>query len=226
MRDFTSEREKLVLHLEKSGYLHSERVRNAILNVPREIFVPPERQSRAYEDMPLPTYNGQTISAPHMNAMMCELLDFRPEDKVLEVGTGSGYHAALIGYIVSQSKSPGHVYTIERDNDLVNFAKNNIKKAKLDDFITVLFGDGTLGYPNESPYTKILVTAAGPQVPEPLITQLAEGGKLCIPVGSQRWSQNLMLITKLKGKIHEKSVSSVMFVPLIGEFGFSPQNDD
>ena len=99
-------REKLVAHLEKHGYIQSKQVRDAILNVPRELFVPSELQPRAYDDTPLPTYNGQTISAPHMNAMMCELLDLQPSDKVLEIGTGSGYHAALVGFIVSRGKIP------------------------------------------------------------------------------------------------------------------------
>ena len=116
------QRQNLVIHLEKHGYLKSERVRDAILNVPRELFVPRELQSRAYDDTPLPTYNGQTISAPHMNAMMCELLDLHPSEKVLEIGTGSGYHAALVGYIVSKGKNPGHVYTIERIKELFDFA--------------------------------------------------------------------------------------------------------
>jgi protein-L-isoaspartate(D-aspartate) O-methyltransferase len=224
--DFDSLRKKLVSHLEKSGYIQTEQVKNAILSVPRELFVPPERRSHAYEDSPLPTYNNQTISAPHMNAMMCELLDLHPGDRVLEIGTGSGYHAALLGVIVSRDNRRGHVYTIEIIKELAEFAINNLKTAKLDEFITVIYGDGTLGYENEAPYDKILVTAAGPQIPEPLIKQLADGGKLCIPIGGQRWSQKLLLIVKKGDKIEEQEVSNVVFVPLVGKYGFESNSYD
>ena len=226
MSSYDVQREKLVAHLEKHGYIQSKRVRDAILNVPRELFVPSELQPRAYDDTPLPTYNGQTISAPHMNAMMCELLDLQPSDKVLEIGTGSGYHAALVGFIVSRGENPGHVYTIERIKDLFDFASNNLKKANMKGVVTCIYGDGTLGYMNNAPYNKILVTAAGPQVPKPLLDQIAEGGKLCIPIGNQRWSQKLIIITKKNGKFEENEVSSVMFVPLIGEYGFESHSDN
>ena len=219
MSSYKVQREKLVTHLEKSGYLHSNQVKNAILHIPREFFIPPERKSRAYDDTPLPTYAGQTISAPHMNAMMCELLDLHPGDKVLEIGTGSGYHAALLGFIVSQ----GEKLRIE---ELFNFAFFNLRKIKMDEIVKVILGDGTLGYPKAAPYDKILVTAAGPQVPKPLLDQLAEGGKLCIPIGSKRWSQKLVIITKKEGKYDESTVSNVMFVPLIGEYGFESHSDD
>jgi protein-L-isoaspartate(D-aspartate) O-methyltransferase len=223
---FKNQREKLVTRLEKHGYIQSEQVRSAILSVPREYFVPHELQSRAYEDSPLPTYKGQTISAPHMNAMMCELLDLEPGDKVLEIGTGSGYHAALVAFIVSKGKNPGHVYTLERIKDLFDFATENLQRAKMEAIVTCIYGDGTLGHPKNAPYNKILVTAAGPQVPTPLLDQLAEGGKLCIPIGNQRWSQKLIMITKNGGKFEEKVVSNVVFVPLIGKHGFeSPSGD-
>ena len=226
MSSYDVQREKLVIRLEKNGYIQSEQVRDAILNVPREFFVTPELQSRAYDDTPLPTSNGQTISAPHMNAMMCELLDLHSGEKVLEIGTGSGYHAALVGYIVSKGKNPGHVYTIERIKELFDFASDNLKRAHMNEFVTGFYGDGTLGCTKNAPYDKILVTAAGPQVPKPLLDQLAEGGKLCIPIGHQRWSQKLIIISKIDGKIEENEVSSVMFVPLIGEHGFESHSDD
>jgi protein-L-isoaspartate(D-aspartate) O-methyltransferase len=226
LSDLSEKKKKLVIHLEKNGYIQSDKVKEAMLNVPREFFVPLEVQSQAYDDSPLPTFIGQTISAPHMNAMMCELLDLQPGDRVLEIGTGSGYHAALVGYIVSKGNNPGHVYTIERINELFNFASDNLRKANLIDVVTCIYGDGTLGHPQSAPYDKILVTAAGPQIPKPLLDQLAEGGKLCIPIGNQRWSQKLLLVTKKEGKIQENEVSSVVFVPLIGEYGFESNSDN
>jgi len=226
MTTFDDLRKKLVFHLEKSGYIQTEKVKNAMLFVPRELFVPLERRSQAYDDTPLPTYGNQTISAPHMNAMMCELLDLHPGDRVLEIGTGSGYHAALLGVIVSQGEKKGHVYTIETIRELAEFAIENLKNAKLDENISVIIGDGTMGYKNAAPYDKILVTAAGPRVPEPLIEQLADGGKLCIPVGGQRWSQKLLLISKNGGDIEQQEVSNVVFVPLIGKYGFESPSDD
>ncbi|MBN2154989.1 MAG: protein-L-isoaspartate(D-aspartate) O-methyltransferase [Candidatus Lokiarchaeota archaeon] len=218
-------RKKLVSHLERLGYVHSQPVKKAFLNIPRELFVPPAQQSRAYDDRPLPTSNGQTISAPHMNAMMCELLKLEPGDKVLEIGTGSGYHAALIAYIVSRNNKSGHVYSIERIKELADFARSNLKKVQLEEMVTVIWGDGTLGYPDVAPFDKILVTAAGPRIPDPLIEQLIDGGILCIPIGRQRWSQKLLILTKSEGKISEKVVSSVVFVPLIGKHGFEPNVD-
>lgn len=217
---YDEQRKNLIIHLQNAGYIHSKRVEDAFKHVPREMFVPSELQSLAYDDRPLPTYQGQTISAPHMNAMMCELLDSKPGDNILEIGTGSGYHAALLGYIVSRENKSGSVYSIERIDELVKFAQFNLKRAKLDPFVTVVHGDGTLGYPQAAPFDKILVTAAGPRVPAPLINQLAEGGKLCIPIGGKGWSQKLVLLTKINGNIEEEIISSVMFVPLIGKHGF------
>jgi protein-L-isoaspartate(D-aspartate) O-methyltransferase len=226
LQSFIEQRKDLVSNLEKRGYIKSEVVRNAMLNVPRECFVPSQYRNRAYEDSPLPTYKGQTISAPHMNAMMCELLDVQANEKVLEIGTGSGYHASLLGFMISQQEGEGHVYTIERVKELVEFAKKNIEKVQLEKYVTVVCDDGTKGYPNAAPFDKILVTAAGPEIPKPLLDQLAEGGKICIPIGGRRWSQKLIIITKKNGQIEENVISSVMFVPLIGEFGFDLKLDE
>jgi protein-L-isoaspartate(D-aspartate) O-methyltransferase len=220
MKPFDEQRKNLVAHLQKMGYLKSDSVKKAMLTVPRENFVPPDYQSRAYDDSPLPTYNGQTISAPHMNAMMCDLLDLKPGDKVLEIGTGSGYHAALIATIIAQGDAPGHIYTIERIKKLADFAKNNLMHSNLADFVTVITGDGTLGYPDAAPFNKILVTAAGPKIPEPLKNQLSDHGILCIPIGGKRWSQKLLILTRYGEDFIEKVISSVVFVPLIGEHGF------
>jgi protein-L-isoaspartate(D-aspartate) O-methyltransferase len=157
-----------------------------------------------------------------MNAMMCELLNLEKNQTLLEIGTGSGYHAALCASIVAENDrdtTSGHVYTVERHKRLVQFARDNIKRAGLENAITVIHGDGTKGYPDHAPYDRILVTAAGPEIPEPLISQLKIGGKLCIPVGEQRYSQTLMVVSKTSDGIQKESVCNVVFVPLVGKYG-------
>ena len=223
MIDFNQLRENLVKNLKKRSYIQSDQVKNAMLNVYRHLFIPGTNQKYAYNDSPLITFENQTISAPHMNAIMCEELDLRPGQKVLEIGTGSGYHASLVAYIISNQKKDKncHVYTIERHDKLVDFAKNNIIQADLIEFITVIHGDGTLGYLKEAPYDRILVTAAGPKIPELLIKQLKIGGKMCIPVGNKHSSQELIILTKTEDGIERKTICRVIFVPLIGKDGFS-----
>ncbi len=158
-----------------------------------------------------------------MVALMCEVLELAPGHKVLEIGTGSGYHAAVCAEIVApeNSKVKGHVYTIERIPELAEFAKKNIERAGYSDRITVIVGDGTLGYPPAAPYDRILVTAAGPRIPEPLLQQLKNGGKMVIPIGGKHGFQELVLVIKdEKGNISEKSLGPVAFVPLIGKHGW------
>lgn len=158
-----------------------------------------------------------------MAFIMCELLELKEGDIVLEIGGGSGYHAAVCAAMVAppDSQKPGHVYTIERIPELVEFAKNNLAKAGFSDLVTVILGDGTLGYPEKAPYDAILVTAAGPHVPEPLIEQLGVGGKIIIPVGARMMYQELILVEKLKpDKIVRRKMGGVAFVPLIGKHGW------
>jgi len=178
----------------------------------------------AYEDTPLPIGRGQTISAPHMVALMCEYADLEPGMRVLEVGTGSGYHAAVIAEIVAPSDAPrekwGHVYTIERIPELAERARENLRRAGYSDRVTVIVGDGTKGYPEKAPYDRIIVTAAAPEVPAPLLDQLRPGGKMVIPIGD-RYSQVLYVVEKTrKGEIRMKPTIPVLFVPLIGEYGW------
>jgi protein-L-isoaspartate(D-aspartate) O-methyltransferase len=223
--NFEEKRKKLVNNLKNRDYpvLTKQEVINAMLTVPRHLFVPKDAESSAYIDSPLSIGSGQTISAPHMNAMMCEYLELKEGDKVLEVGTGSGYHAALCAELVApkNSNDPGHVYTIERHKDLVKKAKTSLKKTGYEDRVTVILGDGTLGYPEEAPYDKILVTAASPKkIPPPLRQQLKDGGILCIPAGSKSFGQDLYIITKHGEDYDTKRVTGVRFVPLIGKFGF------
>ncbi|UCC18390.1 MAG: protein-L-isoaspartate(D-aspartate) O-methyltransferase [Promethearchaeota archaeon] len=221
--NFEEKRKRLVESLKDRGILTEQDVINAMLVVPRHKFVPLDAESSAYIDSPLSIGLGQTISAPHMNAMMCEYLKLREGDKVLEIGTGSGYHAALCAEMVAPKKSenPGHVYTIERHEGLVENARRSLKETGYEDRVTVIHGDGTLGYPKEAPYDKILVTAASPsKIPIPLRTQLKEGGILCIPAGSKNFGQNLYIIKKKGNDFKTKRITGVRFVPLIGKYGF------
>ena len=158
-----------------------------------------------------------------MVSIMNEALQLEVGDKVLEVGAGSGWHAATIAELVAPSGAPrseyGHVYTVEIVQDLADFARKNIMKAGYGDRITIISGDGSLGFPEKAPYDKILVTAAAPDIPKPLIDQLKSGGMMLIPVGSASLFQNLMKIAKTNGKIKQENLGGVAFVPLTGKHG-------
>lgn len=191
----------------------SDRVVEAMSRVPRELFVPEELRPMAYEDRPLPIGHGQTISAPHMVAIMCDLLDLQEGMKVLEVGGGCGYHAAVMAELVGPS---GHVYSVERIPELVEVARRNLEKAGYRN-VSMILGDGTLGYGEQAPYDRISVAASAPDIPEPLKEQLRPGGRMVIPVGS--YSQDLLVVTK-NHEIRVERAMGVVFVPLIGEYGF------
>ena len=221
--DYKEKRIKLVERLTKRDILTKPSVIKAMLKVPRHKFLPKGVIESAYIDSPLSIGMGQTISAPHMNAMMCELLNLSEGEKVLEIGTGSGYHAALCAELVApkNSKNPGHVYTIERHPELANEAEVQLINTGYGDVVTVIRGDGTLGYPEKAPYDKILVTASSPKkVPPPLKQQLKDQGILCIPAGSKEWGQDLYIISKIGKEFEFKKITGVRFVPLIGEWGF------
>jgi protein-L-isoaspartate(D-aspartate) O-methyltransferase len=190
-----------------------DKVLQAMSKVPREIFVPEETRYRAYDDTPLPIGQGQTISAPHMVAIMCDILDLQKGMNVLEVGGGSGYHAAIMADIVGPE---GHVYSVERVPDLVGQARKNLQLAGILN-VTVIEGDGSAGLTEHAPYDRISVAATAPAVPEPLKDQLKKGGKLVIPVGAGY--QELLLVTRKNGFVVEEKMG-VVFVPLIGEHGF------
>jgi protein-L-isoaspartate(D-aspartate) O-methyltransferase len=209
--EFETERIKLVEGLRFYGI--SERVLDAMKKVPRHLFVPPPYRAQAYADHPLPIGEDQTISAPHMVAMMCDLLDLLNGMIVLEIGAGCGYHAAIMAELVGED---GHVYTMDRLSSLVNSASENLRKAGYSN-VTVLLGDGTLGIPDHAPYDRISVACAAPDVPPPLIDQLKSGGKMVIPIG--RHFQELYLVERINGII-KKDKGGVIFVPLIGKYGF------
>jgi len=191
----------------------SKEVLEAMNRVKRHLFVPPELRDQAYGDYPLPIGGGQTISAPHMVAMMCDYLKLERGDKVLEIGAGSGYHAAVIAELIG---AEGRVYTVERLALLVDFSTRNLREAGYKN-VVVVSGDGTLGLPEYAPFNKICVTCAAPAVPPPLLEQLETGGRMVIPIG--RYIQELYLVEKKNG-IEKQSKCEVVFVPLIGRFGF------
>ncbi|TFG20184.1 MAG: protein-L-isoaspartate(D-aspartate) O-methyltransferase [Promethearchaeota archaeon] len=225
---FKEKRKDLVESLIKRKILTKTEVIDAMLKVPREKFLSEKAQSSAYMDTPLSIGLGQTISAPHMNAMMCEYLELKEGDKVLEIGTGSGYHAALCAELVApeNSQNPGHVFTIERHEELAERAEISLKETGYNSSVTVIHGDGTLGYSEAAPYDKILVTAASPEkVPPPLKKQLKDGGILCIPAGSKSFGQNLYIVRRDGEKFKSKKITGVRFVPLIGKFGFNSKSE-
>jgi protein-L-isoaspartate(D-aspartate) O-methyltransferase len=207
-------KDALIDRLISMGYLKTPTVISAMDEVGRENFLPEGMEKFAYDDSPLPIGGSQTISAPHMVAIMCENAEFEAGQKVLEIGAGSGYHACVTSKITGKM-----VFSVERVDELAKDAKNNLKKAGCEK-VTVLVGDGTLGYEKEAPYDRIIVTAGAPDIPEPLIEQLKNGGKLLIPVGS-RSSQELMRITKQKGELKKERLGGCIFVPLLGKHGWS-----
>ncbi len=211
------ERAMMVQNLKRSGYVWSREVEEAMLNVPRHEFVPESVLRSAYYDSPLPIGKGQTISAPHMVAMMLERLDLKEGQRVLEVGGGSGYHAALVAYMTGEE---GLVISVERIGSLAERAREVLTKLGLEKRVVMVVGDGSLGWEKKAPYDRIFITCASPQIPPPLIDQLVDGGKLLIPLGSLHL-QTLVLAEKRGKKIKKKSYGGCMFVPLIGEYGFS-----
>jgi protein-L-isoaspartate(D-aspartate) O-methyltransferase len=181
--------------------------------VPRDAFLDDAVRLHAYEDRPLPIGAGQTISQPYIVARMTELLAVAPGDRVLDIGTGSGYQAAILAELGC------HVTSIEREPDLAAQARERLDDLGYADRVTVVVGDGTLGHPQGAPWDGILVAAAAPAVPEPLRTQLGDGRRLVIPVGGRR-DQQLLVITRHGDDWIERSDGACVFVPLLGEAGW------
>jgi protein-L-isoaspartate(D-aspartate) O-methyltransferase len=217
LTDRTLDRESMVERQLKRRGIRDERVLDAFRAVPREAFVGEAAEEFAYEDTPLPIGDGQTISQPYIVALMVEALELRPIDRVLEVGAGSGYAAAILRRLA------GRVYAVERNGRLAEDARDRLRRLDCED-IEVRAGDGTLGWPEAAPFDAILVSAGGPGVPKELLDQLAPGGRLVIPVGRRR-EQRLFRITRVPGnggrdEWHREDLGSVSFVPLIGGGGW------
>jgi len=195
------------------------RVLAAMAEVPREKFLPPELAALAYADQPLPIGAGQTISQPYIVAHMTEALRVEPDEDVLEIGTGSGYAAAVLGLVARR------VFTIERHAELADVARVRLAALGYTN-IEVRCGDGTLGWPEHAPYGAIVVAAGGPQAPPALLHQLAIGGRLVMPVGSSR-AQELLRVTRVgPTEYRHEGLGSVLFVPLIGEYGWAEGEGD
>lgn len=214
--NFDSQRVKMAEEqLIARGDITNRRVLDAFLKVPRHKFVPLQEQKSAYGDFPLPIGCGQTISQPYMVALMTQCLGLKGDEKVLEIGTGSGYQAAILAQLAKE------VYTVERFAELSETAKTNISELGYSN-IYFKVGDGTLGWKENAPFDGIIVTAGAPRPPQPLLEQLAQGGRLVIPIGGG-FSQTLTLIKKGPGpaQIESKEVCGCMFVPLVGKEGWN-----
>jgi protein-L-isoaspartate(D-aspartate) O-methyltransferase len=192
--------------------IREPRVLEAMFRVPRHEFVPAAYVSAAYDDHPLPIGESETISQPYIVAAMTAAADVQSGEKALEIGTGSGYQAAILAHLGAT------VYTIERNFRLAEEARGRLKRLGYDS-VEVIWGDGTEGYPSAAPFQAILVTAASPDVPPPLVEQLDEGGRLVIPVGDRN-HQDLKLIFKHGGRLVERYLDPCMFVPLVGKHGW------
>jgi protein-L-isoaspartate(D-aspartate) O-methyltransferase len=208
----SDERKAMVEYQIAARGIRDQRLLAAMQEIPRHLFIPPPYDRAAYDDNPLPIGNGQTISQPYIVAVMTELIHPKATDNVLEIGAGSGYQAAILSRLVRR------LTTIERITSVADLARNNLNSLGINN-VVVIEGDGTLGYPDNAPYDGILITAATPDVPQPLIEQLADGGTLVAPVGG-RDVQDLITLHK-RGKSFERvSQGGVRFVPLIGQHGW------
>lgn len=190
-----------------------------MLAVPREEFMEPHLREYSYMDrpFPIPGDGRQTISAPYMYPVAYEPLSVEPGMKVLEIGAGSGYGAAIAKELVGET---GSVVAVEINSDTYDFAKANLKRTGYD--VELILGDGTLGYPEKAPYDVISVTASTPEIPPPLVDQLSVGGRLIAPVGGRSLEgQELLLVTKTEGGLTKRSLMKVVYVPLLGKYGFS-----
>lgn len=219
MVDLEQERNRLIDGLVRRGYVSGKAVEDAMRRVPREEFLPDDLKEEAYVDSPLPIGEGQTISAPHMVAIMVENLDLERGHKVLEVGAGSGYHAAVCAEIVNPE---GHVYTVERIASLASVAEGNLRRTGYAKWVTVVLGDGSRGLPEHAPFDRMFVAAGAPDIPAPLVKQLADGGRLLVPVGG-RWYQDLIRVTRRGDRTEKENLGGCVFVPLVGEYGYNPR---
>lgn len=208
---YVAQRRNLIERMQEKGIRNLEVLRAFDL-VPRHLFLPGSVAHRAYEDAAVPIGFGQTASQPSLQALYMELLDLRPQDRVLEIGTGSGHQTAVLAQLVR------NVYSIERVRELSLKAREALDRLRISN-VALLVGDGTIGWSKYAPYDAILVAAAAPEVPEPLVRQLTVGGRMVVPVGG-RESQRLVLVTRTEDGFEQEKVVDVTFVPLLGRFGW------
>lgn len=214
---FVGQRRALIEKLRERGIEDLEVLRTFDL-VPRHEFLPDAVRHRAYEDAPIPIGFGQTASQPSLQALYVQLLGLQPDDRVLEVGTGSGYQTAVLAHLVS------NVYSVERLRPLAIRAREALDRLRISN-VAILVGDGTIGWARYGPYDAILVAAAAPDIPEPLLSQLAIGGRMLVPVGTLD-SQRLLLVRRTADGFEEEEVVDCTFVPLLGRFGWVDQAND
>jgi protein-L-isoaspartate(D-aspartate) O-methyltransferase len=210
---FEAQRRYMVERQLKSRGIRDPRVLEAMGRIPRELFVPEKYRHNAYCDEPIPIGCGQTISQPYITALMVQVLELQGSEKVLEVGAGSGYHAAVLGALAAE------VITVEIIPELAEMARRNLEAAGCAANVRVICADGSLGYPELAPYDAISVAAAAPEIPPKLLEQLADPGRLVIPIGSLD-EQELMLVTKSQGVISSRVAALCRFVPLRGGEGW------
>jgi len=208
------DRKKLVKDLKRQGYIHSKSVEDSMLSVSRERFVPDNVKRVAYIDHPLDIGNNQTISAPHMVAIMTEAMNLSLGQCVLEIGTGSGYHAAVVSKVIGNN---GHLFSIERFEELAENARQHLRQEGVNN-VTVIVGDGSLGLEEHAPFDCIYVTCSAPTIPPPLKDQVRIGGRIVIPVG--RVIGQLFILVRTKNGFQKESHCGCAFVPLIGKYGF------
>jgi len=211
--DWTAQRRQMVEQQLKRRGIKDPRVLEAMGSIPREIFVPERYRAWAYADEPLSIGYGQTISQPYMTALMTQLLELQGHEKVLEVGAGSGYHAAVLAWLARE------VITMEIIPELAEMARQNLEKVGLSGKVRVVVGDGSQGYPEEAPYDAISVAAASPEIPQPLLDQLNDPGRMVIPIGGLD-EQELILVIKTGGKTERRTAALCRFVPLRGGYGW------
>lgn len=206
-------RERMVREQIMDRGIHTPRILSVMSKVPRHLFVEQALMPSAYGDHPLPIGQGQTISQPYVVAWMTDELDVRPGMKVLEIGTGSGYQTAILAELDAL------VYSVERVPELYEMARNRLESMGYGR-VRLKLDDGTMGWPEEAPFDRILVTAGGPSIPQPYLDQLADPGMLIMPVGPERRSQTLVVLRKEGGRIGRKNLGQVMFVDLVGRHGW------
>ena len=216
MRDVAAQRDRMVERQIAARGVRDPAVLAAMRSVPRERFLPPTWRSSPTRTAPCPSTQGQTISQPFIVALMTEALRLGPDDRVLEIGTGSGYAAAVLARIARE------VYTIERHAELAETARNRLQELGFHN-VFVRHGDGTLGWPEHAPYDAIVVTAGGPRIPEPLLAQLAPGGRLVIPVGEEKAQELVRVTRRADGSLEREELGGVRFVPLIGAEGWEAE---